>query len=160
MEYGKLTKDIMGLIKKQAGLDLKSKIDTWIKESIMQRTGLVGKLIVNEETMAIEFTDVRDIRDVLNVIIHVLEAEDKLPPEYIRFDTPFEVTFDIGYMSPDTQTKKLEFLNKITKTFPSLGLVNTIYCAGQYPFIRMNEPFIRVNDKFVLAHSTYSYYMN
>lgn len=139
----------MGLIKKQAGFDLKSKIETWIKESITSQTFMYGALTVDEKTMMIEFTDIRDISTAICLII-IDNDEGKLPPPYICFDTPAEI--HMGYMPRDTQIKLLDTLNKITQAFPNLGLINARYDGGL-------QPFIRVNDKFVMVGSIYSYGM-
>lgn len=141
----------MGLIKKQARFDLKGKIETWIKESITSQTFMYGALIVDEKTMMIEFTDVRDISTALCLIISDDDVAGKLPPEYICFDTPFEV--NMGYMPRDVQIKLLNTLNKINQAFPNLGLVNAHYQGGL-------QPFIRVNDKFVMVGTIYSYGMD
>lgn len=143
----------MGLIKKQVGFDLKSKIETWVKESITSQTFMHGALTVNEKTMMIECTDVRDISTALCLIMSddILAGEGKSLPPYICFDTPFEI--DLGYMPRDTQIKLSDALNKITQAFPNLGLVNVHYQGGL-------QPFIRVNDKFVMVGSIYSYGMD
>ena len=143
----------MGLIKKQAGFDLKSKIETWIKESIMSQTFMYGALIVDEKTMMIKCTDVKDISTVLCLIISDILIEGKLPPPYICFYTPFEITtkhFDLGCALKSTRIKATDILNKIVPTFPNLDLIYARYYGNL-------QSFVRVNDKFVMADSTYSY---
>ena len=133
----------MGLIRKQAGIDLNHKIEEWIKmhnSSFCSDFRFWGKLRINQETLMVGFTDKRDMIQTFDTFIFRYMSDQRCSlPEYICFETPNKIIKIASWCDID---RMRQVLNEITPWFPNINLVEVIIDGTHHYLAKINGEFI------------------